>query len=207
MSWSYKIFWAAATIASLSLAACGQMKETNNGRPAVQQPNGGAPAATNGSGPQAASSAQGQVANQLVKLAVTNITKSPIGGGEQGYDFSATVVINGAQVGTITTVQNTDTQANVDGFVGYLTSGNYVVTYAAKCDTISCDQYFITMWVTNISGSNGVNELQLGIMKDMNGRQINADANSDQVADTISGGKNMISLQSIVNLLQQMATN
>lgn len=212
MSWTYRMFWAAVAIASLSLVACGQMKEENNGRPAVQQPAGGSPAATSGgTGPAATSAGQGTVANTLVKIEVKNIQKTYIGGGEQGFEVRSSVLINGAEASSIMTVQNPETQANVDGFVGYFVSGKYVVTYASKCNDINCDQYFITLWVSDTS--KGVNELQLGVMKDMNGKLINAKDSSDQLGNTITGAStgassysdNMKSLQSMIDLLKSQA--
>jgi hypothetical protein len=200
--------WSVLTMTITALVACGEKKdETNKGRPAAP---GGSPAvSTPGRGAGPSSTGTGTVSSKLITLKVQNIRMQSMGYDEDGSVITMDVDIDGTTKKQVTTLITEETQNSAIGQAGYFVSGNYVVTYAAKCNDVSCGQYFISFWVSD--ATKGVNEYQLGLMKDFNGILINSAENSDQLAYQVNADKtkqnsmnnDVISLDAMIEILQQ----
>lgn len=186
MTWSYRIFWSATVAACMTLVACGQKKEENNGRP---------PGSSTGVGAGATSTGPISVDGKSVVVTLKDV-HSQNGPTLQGTGTQVTFTIGLDSKEKILNV----TLKDETPVVAYSASGDYVVTYSAKCVSNSsnvitgaCDTFYLVAWISNIK--KGVNESMFGLIKSLTGTKIEGDSDQHFVTtQTIMSAEEMIQI-------------
>lgn len=198
MNFKKTLLWTSLAMTVVTMIACGSKKdESQKGRPTA--PAGGSSAPT---GP-AGSTGTGTVSNKSFQMTVSNINRE-VYIDEQGESSQISFQVrmaNGSTINLFNGITN-QTQASEIGDAKYFIHGENVITYSAKCDTTKCDTVYLVFWVGN--STNGINEFQMGIMKDMNGSIINTAEQSDQYSYQIRSVNNKLDYLSLDSMISYL---
>lgn len=197
MSWTYRIFWAAAVIASLSLAACGQMKEENNGRPTVASKGPADPSPRTG---DAGVSTSNVIEGKPVTLEIAEINSDSSNATAEDSSFvgNFTASVNGKSFTKALSLNTTSTPYGS----AYELVDNWHVYWVAKCEaTDNCNYVYLTVMATDINGKKWV---QVGALKSFISNTLKAKMAYPTAKDTVVSPA-VISIDDMATELKKIA--